>query len=97
VTLEEQRAQLAARLQDVTAQLALVPAGYEAAQHAALRADAVRLQELETRVARVSGLVDREVATRSERARVIVTRDAARALLRRNMVRGCSRTSQLGF
>ncbi len=79
VTLEEQRAQLAARLQDVTAQLALVPAGYEAAQHAALRADAVRLQELETRVARVSGLVDREVATRSERARVIVTRDAARA------------------
>lgn len=79
VTLEEQRGQLAARLQDVTAQLALVPAGYDAAQHAALRADAMRLQELETRVARVGGLVDREVATRNERARVIVARDAARA------------------
>ncbi|WP_434480045.1 AAA family ATPase [Gemmatimonas sp.] len=79
VTLEEQRAQLAARLQDVTAQLALVPAGYDAGQHAALRADAMRLQELETRVARVGGLVDREVATRNERARVIVARDAARA------------------
>lgn len=78
-TLGEQRTLLANRLNDATAQLALLPAGYDAAQHAALRADAARLQELETRVARVSGLVDRELASKSERVRVVAARDAARA------------------
>ncbi|AMW04334.1 AAA family ATPase [Gemmatimonas phototrophica] len=77
--LSEQRAQVTLRLQEATAQLALLPSGYDAAQHAALRADAARLQELENRVARVSGLVDREVAARSERTRVLVARDSARA------------------
>lgn len=77
--LAEQRAQVTTRLQEATAQLAMLSSGYDAAQHAALRVDAARLQELETRVARVSGLVDREVAARSERSRVLAARDTARA------------------
>jgi DNA repair protein SbcC/Rad50 len=79
--LAEQRVQVTRRLQEATAQLALLPSGYDVTQHAALRADAARLQELENRVARVSGLVDREVAARSERTRVLVARDNARATM----------------
>lgn len=74
-----QRAHLAARLQDATTQLAALPTGYDAAVHAALKGDATELQELETRVARVSGLVDRELTTRTERTRVLAARDVARA------------------
>jgi exonuclease SbcC len=37
-----------------------------------------RLQEIETRMARVSGLLERELVTRTERARVLAARDAAR-------------------
>jgi exonuclease SbcC len=75
----EQQGQLAARLQEATAQLAELPAGYDARVHDALKHEARELQELETRVARVSGLVDREVVTRTERARVFAARDEARA------------------
>jgi DNA repair protein SbcC/Rad50 len=77
-TLGEQRTQLATRLQEATAQLATLPTGYDAATHETLRGDARRLQEVETRVARVSGLVERELSTRTERIRVLTARDAAR-------------------
>lgn len=77
-TVVEQRAQLAVKLNESTAQLAALPTGYDGAQHEALKADARRLQEIETRVARVSGLVERELATRTERTRVLGARDAAR-------------------
>lgn len=73
-----QRAQLVSRLEEATAQLASLATGYDATRHESLRADARRLQEVETRVARVSGLVERELATRTERIRVLTARDAAR-------------------
>ena len=75
----EQRAQIAGRLQQATTQLAALPTGYDAGIHASLKADAQELQELEKRVARVSGLVDRELTSRTERTRVLGARDAARA------------------
>jgi len=78
-TVAEQRAQMTARLADATTQLAAIPTGYDAALHATLKGDARELQELETRVARVSGMLDRELTTRTERTRVLAARDAARA------------------
>lgn len=77
-TISEQRAELDAQLQESQAKLALLPAGYDAAHHASLRADALRLQTLETQAARVGALVEREVATRTERTRVHTARDTAR-------------------
>lgn len=77
--LAEQQGQVAARLAEATAQLAALATGYDVAVHESLRADARRLQEVETRVARVSGLVERELATRTERTRVLAARDGARA------------------
>ncbi|MDQ8162503.1 MAG: SMC family ATPase [Gemmatimonadota bacterium] len=74
----EQRAQLAARLQQATQELATLPHGYDALRHRALRDEVVRLQELDTRAARVGGMVEREDSTRTERARAIAVRDAAR-------------------
>ena len=79
VQVTDQRTQLAARLEDTTVALAAIPTGYDAAAHAALRDGVAQLVELETRVARVSGLVDRELATRTERTRVLGARDDARA------------------
>jgi DNA repair protein SbcC/Rad50 len=79
--VSEQRMQVAQRLQEATVQLATLPSGYDATRHAELRAEALRLQELETRMARVSGLVEREVATRTERTQTTTARDAARTRL----------------
>lgn len=79
VQVGEQRSQVAARLAESTAQLAAIPTGYDSQLHATLRAGLSRLQELENQVARVSGLVERELATRTERTRVLAARDAARA------------------
>ena len=76
--IAESRVELAARLAQATGQLAALPHGYEAQRHRALRDNVVRLQELETKAARVGGLVEREDVTRTERLRVIVLRDAAR-------------------
>ena len=76
--IAESRAELAARLAQATGQLAALPHGYEAQRHRALRDHVVRLQELETKAARVGGLVEREDVTRTERLRVTVLRDAAR-------------------
>lgn len=69
---------LAARLTEATEQLAALPVGYDAQRHRALRDEVVRLQELETKAARVGGLVEREDVTRTERVRVTAVRDAAR-------------------
>ncbi|WP_373063922.1 AAA family ATPase [Gemmatimonas sp.] len=69
---------LAARLTEATEQLAVLPLGYDAQRHRALRDEVVRLQELETKAARVGGLVEREDVTRTERVRVTAVRDAAR-------------------
>ena len=74
----EQRAQLTRRLEDATTQLAALASGYDAHRHEQLRTEVQRLQEIETRMARVSGLLERELVTRTERARVQAARDAAR-------------------
>lgn len=76
--LEVQRAQVAIRLDDARSQLATLATGYDAARHEQLRGDARRQQTLETQIARVSGLVERELATRTERLRVLSARDGAR-------------------
>jgi DNA repair protein SbcC/Rad50 len=75
----EQRAQLSLRLADATTQLAALAGGYDAARHDALRRQVGALQQLETRMARVSALVERELSTRTERTRALAARDAARA------------------
>ena len=74
----DSRTELASRLAQATEQLAALPLGYDAQRHRALRDEVVRLQELETKAARVGGLVEREDITRRERFRVTVVRDAAR-------------------
>lgn len=79
VQVAETRRKLAERLAQATAQLAALPLGYDAERHRAQRDELARLQELETKAARVGALVEREDSTRSERARVLGARDAARA------------------
>ena len=76
--LDEQRRALDARLLDATSALESLPTGYDAAQHTAVRAAVTRLADLETRVARLSGLLEREEATRAERERVGLALAAAR-------------------
>ena len=75
----DSRAELATRLAQATEQLAALPLGYDAQRHRVLRDEVVRLQELETKAARVGGLVEREDVTRTERLRVTAVRDAARS------------------
>ena len=72
------RTELATRLAQAMTQLAALPLGYEAQRHRTLREDVARLQELETKAARVGGLVEREDVTRTERWRITALRDAAR-------------------
>ncbi|MFN9204372.1 MAG: AAA family ATPase [Gemmatimonas sp.] len=79
--LVDRLAKVEAQLVEVTAQLAALPVGYDAERHVALRADAARLQTLETQAARVGALIERELATRTERARVLGARDHTRARL----------------
>ncbi|MCC6243133.1 MAG: SMC family ATPase [Gemmatimonadaceae bacterium] len=75
--LDEQRRALDARLQEATAALDALPTGYNAAEHASVRASVARLADIETRAARLSGLLEREQATRVERERVGVALHAA--------------------
>ncbi|WP_411281748.1 AAA family ATPase [Gemmatimonas sp.] len=93
----DSRKELAARLTQATAQLAALPLGYDAQRHRALRDEVVRLQELETKAARVGGLVEREDVTRTERMRITIIRDAARttvvALERQRTALGMDDTS----
>ena len=76
--IAEQRTQLAQRLTDARAALATVATGYDAARHATLRAEVARLSEVNTKAARLGGLVEREASTRVERERVQALRERAR-------------------
>ena len=76
--IAEARTELAARLTQATAQLAELPVGYDAQRHRTLRDEVVRLQELETKAARVGGMVEREEATRAEKGRVTALCETAR-------------------
>ncbi len=77
-TVRQQRAALVTRLEETRKALAALPGGYDAAQHATLRATVARLAEVETRAARLGGLVEKEDATRRERDRVATAREVAR-------------------
>ncbi len=76
--IAEARTELTARLTQATAQLAELPVGYDAQRHRTLRDEVVRLQELETKAARVGGMVEREEATRAEKGRVTALCETAR-------------------
>ena len=76
--IAEARAELTARLTQATSQLAELPVGYDAQRHRTLRDEVVRLQELETKAARVGGMVEREETTRAEKGRVTALCETAR-------------------
>ena len=76
--IAEARTELTARLTQATSQLAELPVGYDAQRHHTLRDEVVRLQELETKAARVGGMVEREEATRAEKGRVTALCETAR-------------------
>jgi exonuclease SbcC len=76
-TLAEQQRLAAQRMEEARRELAAQTVGYDAERHAALRAEVARLAELETRAARLGGLVEREGATLLERTRVGTLREAA--------------------
>ncbi len=76
--IAEARTELTARLTQATSQLAELPVGYDAQRHRTLRDEVVRLQELETKAARVGGMVEREEATRAEKGRVTALCETAR-------------------
>ncbi len=76
--LVAQRASLTARLEETRALLAALPMGYDAAQHGVLRASVAQLADVETRAARLGGLVERDGATRAERLRVGAAQEVAR-------------------
>ncbi len=76
--LAEQRAARTARLEETRQSLAALPMGYDAGQHGVLRASVSRLSDLETRAARLGGLVERESVTRAERLRVGIVLETAR-------------------
>ena len=59
--LFEQRTKVAGRLEETRQSLSALPTGYDAARHSTLRGEVARLGEIERRVARLSGLVEREV------------------------------------
>ncbi|MGV3709782.1 MAG: AAA family ATPase [Gemmatimonas sp.] len=66
--LQELRMNAAGRLEDTRRLLAELPSGYDLARHTELRGEVARLAELERRIARLSGLLDREAATRVDLA-----------------------------
>ena len=76
--LAEQRAARTARLEETRQSLAALPMGYDVGQHGVLRASVSRLSDLETRAARLGGLVERDSVTRAERLRVGKLLEAAR-------------------
>jgi len=77
-TLQEQRGALSVRLEEAQQKLDALPTGYDAATHSALRGSVAHLADIETRAARLSGLMEREQSARSERERVVVAHTAAR-------------------
>ncbi len=76
--LAEQRTARTARLEETRQSLAALPMGYDAGHHGVLRASVSRLSDLETRAARLGGLVERESVTRAERLRVGILLETAR-------------------
>jgi len=64
--LQEQRTIAAGRLAETRRLLSELPSGYDQARHTALREAVARLAELQRRVARLGGVLDREQATRVE-------------------------------
>ena len=76
--IADARTELTARLTQATVQLAELPVGYDAQRHRTLRDEVVRLQELETKAARVGGMVEREETTRAEKGRVTALCETAR-------------------
>ena len=77
-TLVGQRRALTAQLEETRQSLAALPMGYGATQHPVLRAAVVRLADVETKAARLGGLLERETSTRSERQRVGLAQESAR-------------------
>ena len=76
--LVAQGAQLTSRIEETRLALAALPMGYDASQHGVLRASVTRLADVETRAARLGGLVERDGATRTERQRVSDAQELAR-------------------
>lgn len=83
-TLQEQRVNANNRLDETRKQLALLQSGYDQLRHGELRDEVARLSELERRVARLSGLLEREIPTRDELGKSTeatnVARDRQKAL-----------------
>ena len=68
-TLEADIERRDAKHRAIVAELATVPSGYLAERHAELRAKAIELQQLESRVSQLAGRVEREAQLRDERER----------------------------
>ncbi len=90
--LFEQRTKVAGRLEETRQSLSALPTGYDAARHSTLRGEVARLGEIERRVARLSGLVEREVPVRNDqlgaREKFATTRDRLQSLqLQRDTLR----------
>ncbi len=77
-TVNAQRTHAATRLEHARVALTALPTGYDSVRHAALRIDVAHLAETQSRAARLSGLIERELPTRAEYARVAVLREMAR-------------------
>lgn len=96
--LVEQRATLALRVEETRQSLAALPMGYDAGQHGVLRASVQRLADVETRAARLGGLVERESVTRAERLRVADALETARQhVVSLDAQRGGARQSEAEF
>ena len=76
--LHEQRAGAAARLAETRRMLGELASGYDLPRHTVLRAEVARLAELERRVARLSGLLEREAPTRDDLAKATAAAAQAR-------------------
>jgi exonuclease SbcC len=66
--LQELRVNAAGRLEDTRRLLGELPSGYDQTRHTELRGEVARLAEFERRIARLSGLLERETTTRTELA-----------------------------
>lgn len=76
--LQEQRTNAAGRLAETRRLLAELPSGYDQVRHTELRGEVARLAELERRVARLSGLLERELPTRDELGKSTLAANQAR-------------------
>ena len=91
-SLLEQQTNATGRLEETRRLLGALPTGYDTARHTMLRGEVARLGEIERRVARLSGLIERENPTRLEQERaqgkLAVARDRLKSLeTQRNTLR----------